>query len=253
MAELRECPCCGKTDTVGLTDCHELQECKNFECCESYGYVCIVCDVNKGGCGASGGYAQTADEAAQKWNRRTAPEITGETSDGYHTFNELYHHRAVLFSVICNNYPELAWKSKKHSDGTMFDGDFIVGINTPKGPASYHYDIDLYWDMFRVPEIPNAPEWDGYTPTQAIDRIASLGAAPENKPLTLEELQQMDGEPVWTVGTGANRSKSYWCLVMRFRESVYTVVGDEMVEVGEFCQYGKTWLAYRRKPEEDVK
>ena len=25
------------------------------------------------------------------------PKITGNTSDGYHTFNELYHHRAVLF------------------------------------------------------------------------------------------------------------------------------------------------------------
>ena len=30
----------------------------------------------------------------------------GELSDGYHTFNELYHHRAILFSVICNTYPE---------------------------------------------------------------------------------------------------------------------------------------------------
>lgn len=26
--------------------------------------------------------------------------VTGATSDGYHTFDELYHHRAVLFSVI---------------------------------------------------------------------------------------------------------------------------------------------------------
>ena len=25
----------------------------------------------------------------------------GDMSDGYHTFNELYHHRAVLFSIIC--------------------------------------------------------------------------------------------------------------------------------------------------------
>ena len=57
--------------------------------------------------------------------------ITGETSDGYHTFNELYHHRAVLFSVIVANYPDRAWKSKKHHDGTMYDGMFIVGIDTP--------------------------------------------------------------------------------------------------------------------------
>lgn len=43
----------------------------------------------------------------------------GEFSDGYHTFNELYHHRAVLFSVVCNQNPLCAWKAKKHHDGTM--------------------------------------------------------------------------------------------------------------------------------------
>lgn len=33
--------------------------------------------------------------------RHIEPEpVTGSTSDGYHTFDELYHHRAVLFSVI---------------------------------------------------------------------------------------------------------------------------------------------------------
>ena len=36
----------------------------------------------------------------------------GDVSDGYHTFNELYHHRAVLFSVICNVFSEKAWKSR---------------------------------------------------------------------------------------------------------------------------------------------
>jgi hypothetical protein len=100
--------------------------------------------------------------------------ITGETSDGYHTFNELYHHRAVLFSVVCNDRPNMAWKSKKHYDGTMYDGMFIVGIETPNGQATYHYDIDPYWAMFRVPELPSAPEWDGHTPAQAIERIGNL-------------------------------------------------------------------------------
>lgn len=98
----------------------------------------------------------------------------GAVSDGYHTFDELYHHRAVLFSVICNEHPDIAWKSKLHSDGTMYEGDFIVGINTPRGQALYHYDIDPYWDMFKVPEIPSAPEWDGYLPAHAIERIASI-------------------------------------------------------------------------------
>lgn len=99
----------------------------------------------------------------------------GEISDGYHTFNELYHHRAVLFSVICNSHKELAWKSKKHDTGDMYDGMFIVGIETPEGQATYHYDIDPYWDMFEVKELPNAPKWDGHTPDEAIRRIGTLG------------------------------------------------------------------------------
>lgn len=98
----------------------------------------------------------------------------GEVSDGYHTFNELYHHRAVLFSVICNTMPDKAWKSKLHHTGDMFKGMFIVGIETPNGQATYHYDIEPYWDMFKVKELEKAPMWDGHTPTDAINRIASL-------------------------------------------------------------------------------
>ena len=100
--------------------------------------------------------------------------INGETSDGYHTFNELYHHRAVLFSVIVKAFPDKAWKSKQHNDGTMYDGMFIVGIDTPEGQATYHYDIDPYWDMFKCRELSRAPEWDGHTPAQAIERISKL-------------------------------------------------------------------------------
>ena len=102
--------------------------------------------------------------------------ITGETSDGYHTFNELYHHRAVLFSVIVRCFRDRAWKARQHHDGTMFDGMFIVGIETPDGQATYHYDVDPYWDMFECRELDRAPEWDGHTPAEAIERIGSLSA-----------------------------------------------------------------------------
>lgn len=100
----------------------------------------------------------------------------GQVSDGYHTFDELYRHRAVLFSVICHEYSHLAWKSLKHSDPEypMFEGMFIVGINTPEGQATYHYDIDPYWDLFDVPEYDCAPEYDGHTSEDAIKRILSL-------------------------------------------------------------------------------
>lgn len=100
--------------------------------------------------------------------------VTGDTSDGYHTFNELYYHRAMLFSIIIKAFPDKAWKSKQHNDGTMYDGMFIVGIDTPDGQATYHYDIDPYWDMFECRELERAPEWDGHTPAQTIERIRKL-------------------------------------------------------------------------------
>lgn len=95
----------------------------------------------------------------------------GEVSDGYHTFNELYHHRALLFASLSNVIPDRFWKSKLHEDGTMFDGMFIVGMSTEEGYATYHYDIDPYWDMFDVKELDKAPEFDGHTPEVALDRI----------------------------------------------------------------------------------
>ncbi len=66
--------------------------------------------------------------------RHIEPEpVTGSTSDG-NTFDELYHHRAVLFSVIVAMFRGRSWKSLHHHDGTMYDGMFIVGIDTPPAP-----------------------------------------------------------------------------------------------------------------------
>lgn len=56
----------------------------------------------------------------------------------------------------------------------MYDGMFIVGIQTPEGQATYHYDVDPYWDIFHIKELESAPAWDGHTPDEAIRRIASL-------------------------------------------------------------------------------
>lgn len=110
--------------------------------------------------------------------------IDGNTSDGYHTFDELYHHRAVLFSVIVENFATRAWKSKLHADGTMYEGMFIVGIETPDGQATYHYDVEPYWGMFRCKEVDRAPEWDGHTPDQAIERIGKLVDCETDRPTT---------------------------------------------------------------------
>lgn len=96
----------------------------------------------------------------------------GNISDGSHTFTELYYHRMILFSILCNNNPEKSWKSWEHSDGTMFEDYFIVGIATKEGQYTYHYHRDA-WEDFKVKEIPNAPEWDGHE-AKDIGRLLNL-------------------------------------------------------------------------------
>ena len=93
-------------------------------------------------------------------------------SDKWHTFGDLYYHRMVLTYVVLKNYPNLSWKSKQHYDGTMFDDSFIVGINTPKGQYSYHYNLE-HWDLFDIRELDKAPIYDGHKP-EDITRLISL-------------------------------------------------------------------------------
>lgn len=101
----------------------------------------------------------------------------GNISDGHHTFDELYDHRAKLFLSLCltsmHNY---AWKSLLHNDpkDPMYPGMFIVGVTTPEGEATYHYDIDPYWSMFNVREVPRAPKYDGCSPKESIDRLVNF-------------------------------------------------------------------------------
>ena len=94
-------------------------------------------------------------------------------SDKWHTFGELYYHRMILFLTIQKAYKDKAWKSKQHHDGTMFDDSFIVGIETPEGQYTYHYDLQ-YWDLFKdIKELEKAPEYDGHKPKD-ITRLLSL-------------------------------------------------------------------------------
>lgn len=98
----------------------------------------------------------------------------GEISDGYHTFNGLYYQRMVLFAALVNAYQDRTWKSWKHEDGNLcFDGGgFIVGIDTPKGNYTYHYE-EKYWNWFECEELPVAKHWDGHTEAD-VTRLLSL-------------------------------------------------------------------------------
>nr|DAY78607.1 MAG TPA: hypothetical protein [Caudoviricetes sp.] len=91
-----------------------------------------------------------------------------DISDGYHTFGDLYKHRTYLLALAMIHLP-YAWKARKHEDGTMFDGMFVVGFPTPNGMVTYHCDNE-YWNDFKVPEIPHAPHFNGYSDADVLDR-----------------------------------------------------------------------------------
>lgn len=116
----------------------------------------------------------TRDEWATKEVNKKILSIrdTSQISDGSHTFEELYHHRAVLFATICNQFSDNGWKSKNHSNGDMIKNFFIVGMETPDGQFTYHYPME-YWKMFKVEVRDLAPEWDGHS-SYDIERLFSL-------------------------------------------------------------------------------
>lgn len=96
---------------------------------------------------------------------------TNNISDGYHTFGELYEHRHALFLAVCRAYP--SWKSRLHDDGSDMPGWFIAGVDTPEGMVTYHLP-DEWWNRFNVQELGRAPEWDGHTSQDVIERLESL-------------------------------------------------------------------------------
>lgn len=88
---------------------------------------------------------------------------TKKISDGHHTFGELYEHRYLLFSLLCNAYPEISFKTKKHYDeenDPMYPNSFLAGILFKENQfITYHIPLK-YWDLFQVPEFDRGPKYD---------------------------------------------------------------------------------------------
>lgn len=77
---------------------------------------------------------------------------------------------------------------------------------------------------------------------------------PPNDPLTLEDLREMDGEPVWISPVKENgKVLARWMLVSGYnpKKDIYLLAPSSNITQGyDGKSYGKTWLAYRRKLEE---
>ena len=95
---------------------------------------------------------------------------TGNISDGYHTFDELYQHRHALFLALAKAYG--GWAAKEHHDGTMYDGWFIAGMDIGGKQISYHLPMNLWEIAMKTCVIfERAPQWDGHTSEDVVNRL----------------------------------------------------------------------------------
>jgi hypothetical protein len=113
---------------------------------------------------------------------KEAMKIDGNTSDGYHTFNELYEFRKAYNVALFNEWAKFdipqydVHKSWKHNNGELCFGGgwFIVVANLPNGQISNHYEAKD-WDLFKIPIVDKAKyEFDGHTGEDVIKRLLSL-------------------------------------------------------------------------------
>lgn len=120
----------------------------------------------------------------------------GLISDGYHTFDELYQHRYLLFinwaasevrlwrTALLNNIPGYQgtdcpfWITRVHSDSTpSYDGYFLAGLWRDRGIQITYHIPNEYWELAaEYAEICDiAPcEWNGHTSADVLKRLAEL-------------------------------------------------------------------------------
>ena len=103
---------------------------------------------------------------------KTFKIVNGDISDGYHTFDELYRHRNLLFIALLNEVDgriPTCW-IKNH-----YPGWDLLLLRTEKGDITYHVPADYrhFYDSFDRLEIEDY-EYDGHTSDDVINRLVDL-------------------------------------------------------------------------------
>lgn len=112
------------------------------------------------------------------------------------------------------------------------DSDDICYVHCPTCGANWHIEV-------RVDAFP-------------MDTIAAWNRrpSPENKPLTIDQLNQMDGETVWVVTKG----KCYQRTVTHSDSGMMHLctVAGRLSTLNE-SNHGRLWTAYAERPEQEEK
>lgn len=96
---------------------------------------------------------------------KTFKIVKNDISDGYHTFDELYEHRCLLFINLCLAMPERAIIGKT-------DGDwFVMFLELPTGQISYHLPTSMLPLVAHSLVADLTYPWDGHQSSDVVDRL----------------------------------------------------------------------------------
>ncbi len=108
----------------------------------------------------------------------------GKVSDGYHRFDELYDHRIGNYIALCKrialrtkNMTNPVWRTWNHSDGkpAFGGGWFVLGIFDKAGDQITYHLPENMWEICQFARaIPQAPEFDGHTSADVLERLSAL-------------------------------------------------------------------------------
>ena len=125
--------------------------------------------------------------------------------------------------------------------------EYLNNEEYDQDPMLYDYENDCPIEVDNFVAIVNRQK--AFGDCKGADAIITCAsAAPENKPLTLEQLRQMGGEPVWIALLNIAKQPTCEVITKICEDGIHTV-GTEGSDYASFGLYGKTWLAYARKPE----
>ena len=98
---------------------------------------------------------------------KTFKIVNNDISDGYHTFDELYNHRVILYLALIKNTNYPCFIKEDH-----YPGWDAVYLELPTGQISYHLPFQ-YRDVLigRANKVGEEYLWDGHTSEVVLSRI----------------------------------------------------------------------------------
>lgn len=99
---------------------------------------------------------------------KTFKIVGNDLSDGYHTFDELYDHRCLLYVSLCQlNYKLCSWRPD-------FEGWFVLYFQTHAGQISYHVPNKYLPLIEGLIERRDDEKWDGHMSANVLWRLESV-------------------------------------------------------------------------------